>query len=266
MRKNIFRTLLAAALMSLCFSVTAFAETAVVTGSEVNLRSGPGTNYRIINCLSSGSSVTVTDRSNDSWYAVNYGSQSGFISAAYLSLSSSDPFAGTPIIGNQVNPGQSTQISQGSSGYINAMYVRFRSGPTNSASILGEYNRGKALTITGTSGDWTACTIDGQAGYVFSQYVSAGTYSGSGEIFAEEDIFLSDFPDGNSMLENPSGTPVYPDNGGSQLPPLVDSGTVNPSPSPTSTPVTVPSASPAQEQAGYINGDTVRSLRSRPAT
>lgn len=265
MRKNIFRILLAAALMSLCFSVTAFAETAVVTGSEVNLRSGPGTNYRIINCLSSGSSVTVTDRSNDSWYAVNYGSQSGFISAAYLSLSSSDPFAGTPIIGNQVNPGQSTQVSQGSSGYINAMYVRFRSGPTNSAAILGEYNRGKTLTITGTSGDWTSCIIDGQAGYVFSQYVSTGTYSGSGEIFVEEDIYLSDFPDGDSMLESPSGTPVYPDNDSSQLPPLIDSGTVSPSPSPTSTPVTVPSAAPTQEQSGYINGDTVR-FRTGPST
>ena len=57
--------------------VPAFAENAVVTGSDVNLRSGPGTNYRIINCLAGGSSVNVTDRSNDSWYAVDYGSQSG---------------------------------------------------------------------------------------------------------------------------------------------------------------------------------------------
>lgn len=253
MRKNILRTLLAAAVMSLCFSITAFAETAVVTGTEVNLRSGPGTNYRVINCLSGGSSVTVTDRSNDSWYAVDYGSQSGYMSAAYLSLSGNS-YGGTVVNGNQSN------------GYINAMYVRFRSGPTNSSSILGEYNLGKALTITGSSGDWTACTIDGQAGYVFSQYVSAGTYSGSGVITGEKDIFLSEFPDGNSLLEKPVETPVYPgDSGDSQLPPLVDSGVVSPSPVPSSTPAPVPSVVPSQEQSGFINGDTVR-FRTGPST
>ena len=51
MRKNIIRTLFAALAMSLCFGTSAFADTAVVTGTEVNLRSGPGTNYKIINCL-----------------------------------------------------------------------------------------------------------------------------------------------------------------------------------------------------------------------
>ena len=253
MRKNIFRTLLAAAVMSLCFSVNAFAETAVVTGTEVNLRSGPGTNYRVINCLSGGSSVTVTDRSNESWYAVNYGSQSGYMSAAYLSLSNLGN-GGTVISGSQSN------------GYINAMYVRFRSGPTNSASILGEYNVGKAVTITGTSGDWTACIIDGQSGYVFSQYVGYGSYSGFEEIFGEEDIFLPEFPDGDSFLDNSPNTPIYPGNGSSQLPPLVDSGSTDPSPVPSVTPVPVPSTVPSQEQqSGFINGDTVR-FRTGPST
>ena len=144
MRKTIFRTFIAAALMSFCFSVPAFAENAVVTGTEVNLRSGPGTNYKIINCLAGGSSVQVTDCSNGSWYAVNYGSQSGYMAAAYISLSS-DPFAGDLGSGTVITGGQSGQISGGldlggqgsggqngssqssqSNGYINAMYVRFR--------------------------------------------------------------------------------------------------------------------------------------------
>ena len=266
--------------MSFCFSVSAFAQSAVVTGTEVNLRSGPGTNYRIINCLSGGSSVNVTDRSNDSWYAVDYGSQSGYMAAAYLSLSS-DPFAGdlgsdTLIAGSQnsqdnggLNLGSDISGSQNSgsqsSGYINAMYVRFRSGPSNSATILGEYNLGKALTITGRSGDWTACIIDGQSGYVFSQYVSSGSYSGSGStiISGENDIFL-DYPDGNSSLTPPSATPVYPDNSGSQnTAPGFELGTSTPVPS--STPAPSPSVVPSQEQTGYINGDTVR-FRTGPST
>ncbi len=256
MRKNIMRTLFAVFAMSLCFSLSAYADMAVVTGSEVNLRSGPGTNYKVINCLSAGSSVNVTDRSNGSWYAVNYGSQSGYMSAAYLSLSG-DIFAGEPddSIFSSLNGSSSegsglVELQDGSSAYINAMYVRFRSAPSNSAAILGEYNRGKALTVTGVTGDWTACTIDGQSGYVFSQYVSYGS-SGSVIISGQEDV-SQNYPTGDSLVVVPSETPVNPGSGSSSddSPPSIDSGSV---------------VIPSQEQAGYINGDTVR-FRTGPST
>ena len=42
------------------------------------------------------------------------------------------------------------------------MYVRFRSGPSTDSTILGEYNTGKELSVTGYSGDWTACVINDQ--------------------------------------------------------------------------------------------------------
>ena len=272
MRKNIMRTLFAVFAMSLCFSLSAYADTAVVTGTEVNLRAGPGTNYKVINCLSAGSSVNVTDRSNGSWYAVNYGSQSGYMAAAYLSLSG-DIYAGVPddSIFSDLDSGSSGSSGlgelqgssqSGSSGYINAMYVRFRSAPSNSAAILGEYNRGKALTITGSTGDWTACTIDGQSGYVFSQYVSYGS-SGSVIISGQVDI-SQNYPTGDSLLEAPLATPVNPGSGsssGDSLPPLDSGSSSTPSPVPTLAPVT----SPSQEQAGYINGDTVR-FRTGPST
>ena len=41
--------------------------------------------------------------------------------------------------------------------------------------ILGELFYGNEVTITGTTGDWTAITYDGQAGYVFSTYVAKGS-------------------------------------------------------------------------------------------
>ena len=271
MRKNIIRTLIAALAMSSCFSLSAFADTALVTGSEVNLRSGPGTNYKIINCVAGGSRVNVTDCSNSGWYAVDYGSQSGYMSAAYLSLSG-DIFSGDldeslldgtlgSIQGGIQNGTQSSPQS-GSDGYINAMYVRFRSNPSNSAAILGEYNRGKALTITGTIGDWTACTIDGQAGYVFSQYVSSGSYSGT--VSGQVDIYPS-YPNGNGILDVSQDSSDGSSSSGDYLPPLDGSTAVTPSPVPTATPVPVPSTSPTQEQAGYINGDTVR-FRTGPST
>lgn len=55
--------------------------------------------------------------------------------------------------------------------------MRFRSGPSTSAGILGELFYGNVVTITGTSGDWTQVTYNGKSGYVFSQYVAKGTYT-----------------------------------------------------------------------------------------
>ena len=166
MRKKILRTF--AATLLICTVLTAnalpaFAEGATVTGSDVNLRSGPGTGYSVLDCLPKGASVTVTDRSNSDWTAVTYNGTSGFISSRYLSSGGS---------GSGSSDGSGSVYSDGVKGMINAMYVRFRSGPSTDHEILGSYNKGKELTITGTSGSWTACVIDGVSGYVSSQYVS----------------------------------------------------------------------------------------------
>ena len=45
MRRNFFRSFLAAAVISVFFSASACAESAVVVGNRVNLRAGPGTGY-----------------------------------------------------------------------------------------------------------------------------------------------------------------------------------------------------------------------------
>lgn len=262
MRKNVFRTLLATAIMSAGFSLTAYAESAVVTGSEVNLRAGPGTNYRVIDCLTWGSTVTVTDRSGSIWYAVDYNGQSGFMAADYLAVTEDD-YGGVTI------------SSDSAKGYINAMYVRFRSGPSGSASILGEYNRGKAVTITGTSGDWTACVIDGQAGYIYTQYLSAelplaDPYTGSGplEIGGSLGSISSDFVGGDSFIpaEN-EGELQLPQASPTPIPVVTPAPTATPVPvTPAPTQLPLPTATPSQNaQAGYINADYVR-FRTGPST
>ena len=57
------------------------------------------------------------------------------------------------------------------------MYVSLRSGPGTGYSVLGTYSNGKELTIRGSSGEWTAVTVDGKDGFVYHDYVSAGSVS-----------------------------------------------------------------------------------------
>lgn len=167
MRKRVLKTLIFAALFCILLTVSVFAEEAEITGSYVNFRSGPSTEYAIYDCLPKGTVVTVTDRSNSEWYAVTYDGRSGFISSAYLSVYGDAAPADVPASGPAA-------AAEGTSGTVNAMYVRFRSGPGTDYSILGEYNSGTALTVTGSTDGWYAVVIYGQSGYMYADYVTLG--------------------------------------------------------------------------------------------
>lgn len=68
---------------------------ATVTASTLNVRSGPGTNYRIIGSLSRGASVQVV-RSSGSWYEVALRSGTGWVHGAYLDVGGGRPGAAPP--------------------------------------------------------------------------------------------------------------------------------------------------------------------------
>lgn len=275
MRKNFYRTMLAAFAIAAMMSVPAFAESGTVTGDYVNIRSGPGTGYSVVECLRKGAQLTVTDRSDSSWYAVEYNGLRGFMASGYLSVTEEEIFVETP-----------TQ-SGGSEGYINAMYVRFRSGPGAEYSVLGEYNKGRAVRLLGIYGDWYACSIDGREGYVHSAYISEGTYSapsysGSGDIYLDsyipstEDEYLV-APPAERPVHTPAPVhtpvPVYtPVPVPTEIPVATPQPVHTPAPTlvPVPTEIPVATAEPVQPETqealrGFINANFVR-FRTGPST
>ncbi len=165
MRKNSLRVPFLILIIILLCSSTAFAETATVKGSGINVRSGPGTSYGIFANLDDGMTVEVMNRSNPSWYLVSWEGNSGYVSSQYLVLEEDHSSA------------MITAARSETAGYINGMYVCLRSGPGTSYTILGTYSTGKTLTITGNSGDWISVNIDGKDGFVFHDFVSEGSPS-----------------------------------------------------------------------------------------
>ena len=135
MHRRQIRTWLFSVLFFSALSVTAFAEQAIVTGEEVNVRSGPGLVYSSFTSLREGMTVEVLNRSNADWYQVSWNGNVGYVSSAYLRLAEDTAPAGYDAAG------------QSSPGYINAMYVSLRSGPGTGYSVLGTYSNGKELTI-----------------------------------------------------------------------------------------------------------------------
>ncbi len=294
MRNKLIRTLAASLAISTMLVVPAYAETAVVTGNSVNMRAGPGTFYYVVTTLTRNTPVTVTDRSNGSWYAVEVGGQTGFVASSYLSLDSNGA-SSAPVFTPDFVPADTaapapdnselsfTPAAEGTGAYINAMYVRFRSGPGSDYSVLGEYNRGKAVTTIGSGDGWTACLIDGQLGYVYSQYITAGsaptqnTGSASGNVSqieftpAATPSFAIPQPDEGALAPDLTFTPaatVTPTATAAPAPVLPSpNATETPAstPAPTATPAPVQTPAATSGKGGYINGTYVR-FRSGPGT
>ena len=65
-------------------TTTSRAKVANTGGRGVNLRSGPGQNYRKVGAYSEGTTVTVLDESNSAWWKVKVGNTTGYMSSQYL--------------------------------------------------------------------------------------------------------------------------------------------------------------------------------------
>ena len=218
---------------------------------NLNLREGPGTNYRILDCLPWGASVTVTDRSDDTWYAVEVDGQTGFMSAQFLNIEDEQQQAAeTPPTAEEGDPA-----------WVNAMYVRFRSGPGSDYSVLGEYNRGKTLTVYGYSGAWASCSIDGRSGYIYADYLAFGVPENAGQ-------------QAPSPTPAPTPSPAQEDPDDDVPAWVREQEETPPAQTPTPTAVPVQAPAPAAQAAapvsqvigeGYINGNYVR-FRTGPGT
>ena len=163
MAKRFLKTAVVSALFALTLAVSASAASAggATTTTAVNFRTGAGTNYGIISTLPAGTHVVVSERSSGNWATVVYNGTVGYISSDYLKRA------------NEMDASFGT-------GTINGSYVRMRSGASTSSSILGTYNSGTTMTITGVNGAWYKVSYNGTTGYVHSDYVSLSGVTNGG--------------------------------------------------------------------------------------
>lgn len=166
-------------------SSTAGPSTGKITGDYVRFRTGPSTSYSIISSYNKGKEVVITGTANE-WTACTIDGKSGYVFSQYVKAdsvtaaasdtgSSGTTAAVTPTPAPTTAPAPASTVSK--AGYIAGNNVRFRSGPSLDAEIIGEFYFANAVTITGKSGDWTAVAANGKTGYVFSTYVKEGTYT-----------------------------------------------------------------------------------------
>ncbi len=155
MKKTLI-TLAAATVLTLSISSSALAAQGVVE-KGVNFRTSPSTSGSIIGLVKAGTTFEVLDQVNSYWVKANVNGQVGYLSTNYVKIDSSSP--------------GSTEAGQG----VVEKGVNFRTGPSTSSSVIGLVKAGTTFQIVEkVNSYWVKANINGQIGYLSTDYVSLG--------------------------------------------------------------------------------------------
>ena len=124
---------------------------AEVNANDVNLRSGPSTDYNILGTLDAGEAVTMLTN-DDGWCQVAWNGQVGFISSEFVSVN-----------------GIAQNYTQGR---VTGDGVNVRSQPNTDSAILTRVSTGKVVELISLKDNWYNVVVNGTKGYIRADYVS----------------------------------------------------------------------------------------------
>jgi SpoIID/LytB domain protein len=135
--------------------------------TDVNMRSGMGTGYTLLQVVPNGATVTVYG-SSAGWTQVSYNGKNGYIFSEYLTATT--PTA-TPAPAPA--PSTSTITSMEVADYKTTIQLNLRSGPSTGHSILGSGTTGTTVKGTGRkSGIWYEVKMGTTTGWMSSEYLT----------------------------------------------------------------------------------------------
>ena len=170
MKRSKFSIVLAVALI-FCVMAPAVASAASVTmaydGGSLNLRSGPGREYKSVGTVRDGDSITVVSY-GEIWSKVKTSSgKTGYIKNLYIDDGDDNYASGTSYFDSRYSV------------YTTAS-VNLRSGASTGTAVIKTLSKGTKLTAMGTNnGFYLVQTKDGTQGYISSSYLSRNQVSGS---------------------------------------------------------------------------------------
>lgn len=145
----------------------------VVTSNTLNFRASP-VNGTVLQKLTKNAQLNIYGAvENGAWYYCQYNGADGYVSASYVSLTSSPQQPSAPAVPEPT--GSAVTTTKAWSGTVVNEWVRFRSTPDYStqSNIIGDYAVGTALIIYAHNGEFYKVSPDGgtTVGYMHRDYV-----------------------------------------------------------------------------------------------
>ncbi len=149
-----------------CTCSTSYAGTYKCTSkyTALKIRSGHGTNYKILGQIPAGASNITVTKANGSWAHVTYNGVSGYSSMGYLTKV-------TASSGTVTGSCSCTTTNAGNYKCISNSPLKIRSGHGVNYSILGQIPSGAVVSVSKSNGSWAHVTYNGVSGYSSMAYL-----------------------------------------------------------------------------------------------
>lgn len=149
------------------------------TKENLNLRSGAGTNYKILLMIPKGSEVRVLSKSNG-WAKAAYKTTAGYCSIDYLEA-----------------------MPSRKGGKVIASVLNVRSGPSTKYRVMGQLKKGQSVEILSTSNGWHNIRYGLTTAYVSADYIEeskeAVVLQQKGKVTAKAGLNIRKTPGGSKV-------------------------------------------------------------------
>ena len=167
---------------------------------EMNIRSGPSTEYEVVGDAVAGEEFSITGKNEDgNWWQIDFRGESGWIYAPFVIAAEAEevPVVSAAMTETPASDEETTGTSPTTVVPIVTVGgdMNIRSGPGEAYDRIGGATAGEAFAITGRNadGDWWQIDFDGQDGWIFAPFVTAADADNVPIV-------------GGSMEETPAGT------------------------------------------------------------
>ena len=144
-------------LLSLCAGALAEEYGVVINTDSLNLRSQGSSSSAWLGQYNRGTWVQIIGSQNNFYRVVTPDGKSGYMSKNYISITGGGYMTSRVALVTNQNGGA---------------FLNFRAQPSYSAQVLGIFYYGVPLLVTGQTNGWYQVQINGQTGYVRSEYVT----------------------------------------------------------------------------------------------
>lgn len=139
-------------------------------GGKVNVRSGPGSSYKGLGSLATGTRVTVLLRGNG-FSKISGGGLTGYMANNYLTLTGSTS-------GGSGSSGSVTSTTAYVNNPRSTQVLNLRESPSQTARSIGQYRNGTQVKVVSYGSTWCEVYVGTRHGYMMTQYLSfSGSYT-----------------------------------------------------------------------------------------
>lgn len=168
---------------------------AQVTTNGLRVRSGPGTNYKVLDTLNTGTTVEITDTKDD-WVKVSYSNGQGWVSKQYVKGQADEKQQEQPTV--ESNPKQEKGY-----GTVTASTLYVRSKGSLDGTIIGKVSQGESFKILEINNNWIKIEYQkGAYGWVAAWFIEQTPESQTVAISTNASIEI--LYDGTNIRKNPN--------------------------------------------------------------